>query len=156
MELYAKRGDIELYVPKDEDPNDIKTQGVVFNPVTKGETSVGVQQALKWGYWEAVEQSVTKQQEVSVYVDIVQLDKIAKPVVLGSVSLVDGKVTFTGLSENMKASLQSIKVGDVTFTPADGVAFIEAMPKYLHGAYLWATAVKQAKTKVRLTSGGRL
>ena len=53
MVLYAKRGDIELHVPEGEDPNDVKTQGVIFNPVSKDETPVGMQQALKWGYWIA-------------------------------------------------------------------------------------------------------
>ena len=82
--------------------------------------------------------------EVDMYVDVVKLDTTAKPVVLGRISLMDGKVTFADLSDGMRESLRSIKVGDKTFTPADGEVYVRALPKYLHGDYLWATEVKMA------------
>ena len=79
-----------------------------------------------------------------MYVKVVKLDSDAKPVEIGTVTCTDGKVTFTGLPTYMQESLQSIKVGDKTFTPADGDAYVQALPKFLHGDYLWATAVKQS------------
>ena len=79
-----------------------------------------------------------------MFVKVVKLDGDAKPVEIGAVTCIDGKVTFTGLPEHMQESLQTIKVGGKTYTPADGDAYVQALPKFLHGDYLWATEVKMA------------
>lgn len=73
-------------------------------------------------------------------VDLFRRDsKTAEPVRLGSVSFDGTDVLFHGLSEDWQKVLQKIVVRGKVFTPLDGAEYVEALPFYLRGDYLWAS-----------------
>lgn len=75
--------------------------------------------------------------------DIFKRDsKTGKPVKLGSVKFNGTDVTFHGLSGNLRAFLQKITTQGKTFTPLDGSKYVNALPYFLSGSYLWASPVR--------------
>lgn len=51
----ANRGDIKMLVQPGTDVNDPEAMCILDNPSTGKTEPMTIQQALKWGYWEAVQ-----------------------------------------------------------------------------------------------------
>lgn len=65
--------------------------------------------------------------------------KTAEPVKLGEVRYDDvNDVTFHGLGK-MEKSLKRIVHRGKVLTPSDGFEYMQALPYYLRGDYLWAS-----------------
>lgn len=55
MKLIAQNGELELYLKDGEEETDPLARGVLRDSMTGKERPILIQQALKWGGWEAPE-----------------------------------------------------------------------------------------------------
>jgi len=79
---------------------------------------------------------------MSSYIELMRRGKDAKPEVVGRVMCDDeGNITFD-LPDEWKDGLNSIEYKGKEYTPADGMEYLNILPQYYHGDYLWATKVK--------------
>jgi len=69
--------------------------------------------------------------------------KTAEPKQIGSVVWDGQRVRFVKLGKGMKASLRRIKAKGKEYKPADGAAYVRALPWHLRGSYLWAAKARK-------------
>jgi|GEM_PF-6408036 len=80
-------------------------------------------------------------------IGVFKLGGRGKTIRLGVVSFDGKKVKFDGFTtaggRNVKAGLvRGFKVSDVAYSLTDGQKYVDALPRYLHGDYLWAEEVR--------------
>lgn len=90
--------------------------------------------------WRSYKLEWMREWRSNVVVDIFRRDpKTAEPVKMGSVRFDGTNVTFHGMGVARGRSLQRISLRGRALTPLDGVEYMQALPFYLSGGYMWAS-----------------